>query len=92
VALPLVLQSRFTVTRQALPLVVVAGIGEVIGSTSAAWAATTSIPISAVLGSQFAAIAAVVAYLLFGERLSRSQVLGVILIVAGVSALAATSV
>jgi drug/metabolite transporter (DMT)-like permease len=92
VALPLVLQGRFRVTRRALPLVIVAGIGEVIGSTSAAWAATASIPISAVLGSQFAAIAAVVAYLLFGERLSRSQVLGVILIVAGVSALAATSV
>lgn len=91
VALPLVLQRRFTVTRRALPLVVVAGIGEVIGSTAAAWAATSSIPISAVLGSQFAAIAAVVAYLLFNERLSRSQVLGVILIVAGVTALAATS-
>jgi drug/metabolite transporter (DMT)-like permease len=91
VALPLVLQGRFTVTRWSLPLVIVAGIGEVIGSTAAAWAATDSIPISAVLGSQFAAIAAVVAYLLFGERLSRSQVLGVILIVAGVSVLAATS-
>ena len=47
--------------------------------------------IAAVLGSQFAAIAAVVAYLLFGERLSRTQVLGVVLIVGGVSALAATS-
>ncbi len=92
VALPLVLQGRFTVTRRTLPLVIVAGVGEVIGSTAAAWAATDSIPISAVLGSQFAAIAAVVAYLLFGERLSRSQVLGVILIVAGVTALAATSV
>ena len=92
VALPLVLQRRFTVTRRALPLVIVAGIGEVFGSTAAAWAATSSIPISAVLGSQFAAIAAVVAYLLFNERLSRSQVLGVILIVAGVTALAATSV
>lgn len=92
VALPLILQGKFTVTRRALPLVIVAGVGEVIGSTAAAWAATDSIPISAVLGSQFAAIAAVVAYLLFGERLSRSQVLGVILIVAGVTALAATSV
>jgi len=45
-----------------------------------------------VLGSQFAAIAAVVAFLLFGERLSRSQMTGVVLIVAGVSALAASSV
>ena len=91
VALPLVLQRRFTVTRRAFPLVVIAGVGEVFGSTTSAWGATDSIPIASVLGSQFAAIAAVVAYLLFGERLSRSQVLGVILIVAGVSALAATS-
>ena len=91
VALPLVLQHRFTVTRRALPLVVVAGIGEFLGSTASAWGATDNIPIVAVLGSQFAAIAAVVAFLLFGERLSRSQVLGVILIVAGVSALAAAS-
>jgi len=51
-----------------------------------------NIAITAVLGSQFAAIAAVLAFLLFGERLSRTQVLGVIFIVAGVSALAATSV
>src|SRR5687767_7656073 len=69
VALPLILQRRLTLTRRTLPLVVVAGIGEVIGSTAAAWGATYSIPISAVLGSQFAAIAAVVAFLLFGERL-----------------------
>jgi multidrug transporter EmrE-like cation transporter len=44
-----------------------------------------------VLGSQFAAIAAVAAYVLFHERLARIQVAGVVLIVAGVTALAATS-
>ncbi len=92
VALPLVLQRRFTVTRAALPLVIVAGIGEVFGSTASAWGSTHSIPITAVLGSQFAAIAAVVAFLLFGERLSRTQVAGVVLIVGGVTALAASSV
>ena len=43
------------------------------------------------LGSQFAAIAAVVAFFLFGERLSRTQVAGVLLIGVGVTALAATS-
>jgi len=91
VALPLVLQRRLVVSRAALPLVVVAGVGEILGSTLSAWGATQSIAIVAVLGSQFAAIAAVVAFLLFGERLSRSQVLGVILIVGGVSALAAVS-
>jgi drug/metabolite transporter (DMT)-like permease len=91
VALPLVAQRRLTLTRQALPLVIIAGIGEIIGSTAAAWGSTDSIPISAVLGSQFAAIAAVVAFLLFRERLSRTQVAGVVLIVGGVTALAASS-
>jgi drug/metabolite transporter (DMT)-like permease len=92
VALPLVLQHRLVVTRRALPLVVIAGIGEMIGSTASAWGSIHSIPITAVLGSQFAAIAAVAAFLLFGERLSRTQVVGVVLIVVGVSALAASSV
>jgi drug/metabolite transporter (DMT)-like permease len=92
VALPLVLQRRLVLTRQILPLVVIAGIGEIIGSTAAAWGSTYSIPITAVLGSQFAAIAAVVAFVLFGERLSRTQIAGVVLIVAGVTALAASSV
>jgi drug/metabolite transporter (DMT)-like permease len=92
VALPLLLQRRLTLTRRALPLVVISGIGEVIGSTASAWGATDSIPISAVLGSQFAAIAAVVAFVLFGERLSRSQIAGVVLIGTGVTALAVSSV
>ncbi len=42
----------------------------------------------AVLGSQFAAIAAVVAFFLFGERLSRLQTVGVVSIVVGVTVLA----
>jgi len=71
---------------------VIAGVGEIIGSTASAWGSTYSIPITAVLGSQFAAIAAVAAYFLFGERLSRTQVAGVVLIIAGVTALAASSV
>ena len=74
--------------RAALPLVVLAGIGEILGSTLSAWGATDSIAIVAVLGSQFAAIAAVMAYVLFGERLSRLQTIGVVTIVLGVTALA----
>ena len=91
VALPLVLQRRLYVTRAALPLVVLAGTAEIIGSTLSAWGATDSIAVVAVLGSQFAAIAAVVAFVLFGERLSRVQTVGVIAIVVGVTALAATA-
>ena len=91
VALPLVLQRRLIITRAALPLVILSGIGEILGSTLSAWGATESIAVVAVLGSQFAAIAAVMAYVLFGERLSRSQLIGVVLIILGVTALAATS-
>ena len=89
VALPLMAQRRFRVTRAALPLVLIAGTGEVFGSMLSAWGSRESIAITAVLGSQFAAIAAVAAFILFGERLSRTQIAGVVLIVSGVTALAA---
>lgn len=91
VVAPLVLQRRLVLTRAALPLVIIAGLGEIIGSTLSAWGAASNIAIAAVLGSQFAAIAAVLAFFLFGERLSRTQVIGVVLIVGGVTALAAIS-
>ena len=91
VVVPLVLQRRLYVTRTTLPLVLVAGVGEVIGSMLSAWGSRESIAITAVMGSQFAAVAALVAFLLFGERLGRVQVAGVALIVGGVSVLAAAS-
>jgi drug/metabolite transporter (DMT)-like permease len=91
VTLPIVLQRRLTMTRAALPLILIGGTGEVIGGTLSAWGGSVNIAITAVLGSQFAAIAAVVAFLLFKERLSRTQVFGVILIVSGVTALAAVT-
>lgn len=91
VVLPLVVRGRLRLTRATLPLVLVAGIGEIIGSTLSAWGATQSIAVVAVLGSQFAAIAAVAAYFLFHERLRRVQVLGVILVVVGVTALAGST-
>lgn len=91
VVIPLVMQGRLRVTRAALPLVVIAGVGEVIGSMLSAWGSRDSIAITAVMGSQFAAIAAVAAYFLFGERLGRRQVTGVALIVGGVTVLAAVT-
>ena len=91
VALPLMAQRRFRVTRAALPLVLIAGTGEVFGSMLSAWGSRESIAITAVLGSQFAAIAAVAAFVLFGERLSRTQIVGVVLIVVGVTSLAAAT-
>ncbi|MFI5077699.1 MAG: EamA family transporter [Vicinamibacteria bacterium] len=88
ITLPLLLRGRLRVTRAALPLLVIAGVGEIFGSMASAWGARESIAIVAVLGSQFAAFSAVAAFLLFGERLSRVQVIGVVLVVAGVTALA----
>ena len=88
ITLPLALRGRLRLTRPALPLLVIAGVGEVLGSMASAWGARDSIAITAVLSSQFAAMAAVVAFLLFGERLARVQVAGVALIVGAISGLA----
>jgi drug/metabolite transporter (DMT)-like permease len=89
VTLPLVLTSRLRLTRSALPLVVGSGLAEVVGFSFFAIGARHGIAVTAVLSSQFAAVAAVGAYLLFGERLSRLQLVGVMLILAGVAALSA---
>jgi drug/metabolite transporter (DMT)-like permease len=91
VVIPLVASGRMRVTRAALPLVVIAGVGEVLGSMLSAWGSRESIAITAVMGSQFAAIAAVAAFFLFGERIGRLQIAGVALIVGGVTVLAAAT-
>jgi drug/metabolite transporter (DMT)-like permease len=91
VVIPLLMQRRLRLTRVALPLVVIAGVAEVIGSMLSAWGSRDSIAITAVMGSQFAAFAAVAAYFLFRERLGRLQVAGVVLIVGGVTVLAAVT-
>jgi drug/metabolite transporter (DMT)-like permease len=89
ITLPLFLRGRLRLTRAAVPLLLISGVGEILGSMASAWGARESIAIVAVLGSQFAAITAVVAFLLFGERLSRVQVIGVVLVVVGVTVLGA---
>jgi len=89
VAFPLAVTSRLQLTRRALPLVVASGLAEVIGFGSFAFGARHGIAVSAVLASQFAAVAAVGGYLLFGERLTRVQVIGVALILGGVAMLTA---
>jgi drug/metabolite transporter (DMT)-like permease len=89
VTVPLVLRSGLRMTREALPLVLVAGVCEVLGFALFALGARHGIAVSAVLASQFAAVAAVAAYFLFGERLARAQLAGVTLIVAGVGVLSA---
>jgi drug/metabolite transporter (DMT)-like permease len=89
IVLPLVLTRRFRLTRAALPLVILAGLLEVFGGAIYVVAASSGVAVAAVLSSQFAAIAAIGAFFLFGERLQRLQVLGVVVIALGVTALAA---
>jgi drug/metabolite transporter (DMT)-like permease len=91
IVLPLLLTRRFRIARPALPLVVFAGVLEVFGGAIYVVAATSDIAIAAVLSSQFAAIAAVGAFLLFRERLQRLQVVGVVLVGTGITLLAALS-
>lgn len=86
-AVPLALTGRLRLTRGTAPLLVVAGLGEVLGSISFALGAPYGIAITAVLSSQFAAFAAIAAFLLFRERLLRVQVAGVAMIAVGVGAL-----
>jgi len=87
IAVPLLFARRLVVTREGLPFVVLAGIGEVVGFTAFTLGARDAIAVSAVLASQFGVLAAVAAYMLFGERLSRLQAAGVAGIAVGVAAL-----
>ena len=89
IVLPLIVTRRFRLTRRALPLVVLAGILEVFGGAIYIVAASEGVAVAAVLSSQFAAIAAVGGFLLFGERLQRLQLVGVVVLAIGITALAA---
>jgi drug/metabolite transporter (DMT)-like permease len=88
IALPLLLMGRLRIVRAAIPLVILSGILEASGSALYVIAAKDGVAAAAVLSSQFAAIAAIGAFLLFGERLQKIQVVGVVLIGVGVTALA----
>ena len=88
VTIPFAAAGRLRYDRRALPYLLVAGVGEVAGYASFLWGARDGIAVSSVLAGQNAALAAVIAYLLFRERLARIQVAGVALIAAGIAALA----
>jgi drug/metabolite transporter (DMT)-like permease len=87
--LPLAVASRLTLTRAAVPFVVAAGLAEVVGFALFALGARHGIAVSAVLASQFGAVAALAAYVVFRERLTRLQIAGVAAIAGGVALLTA---
>jgi drug/metabolite transporter (DMT)-like permease len=88
VTIPLLVGRRLRLTRSAVPFVVLVGLAEVGGVVTFSLGARESAAITAVIASQFAGIAAIAAFLLYGERLTRVQVAGVVVIAAGVAALA----
>jgi uncharacterized membrane protein len=89
VTVPLIVLGRLRVTRAALPYVLASGLAEVTGFVAYSFGARHGIAVTAVLASQFAAVSAVAAVFLFGERLGRSGIAGVVVIAAGVAAVSA---
>ncbi len=89
VAIPLIVSRRLRLTRRAALLVAGSGLGEVGGYFAYAFGARHGIAVTAVLGSQFAVLAAIVAYFLFGEKLGRLRIAGVALTAIGVALLSA---
>lgn len=86
---PLAARRTLRLTRRALPLVAGAAAGEVLGILSYELGARHGIAVAAVVSSQFAALAALGAFLLLRERLAPTQVAGLAIIAAGVAVLAA---
>ena len=89
VALPSLVLRRIRIEAAAVPFVLISGLCEVGGFASFSIGARHGIAVSAVLASQFAAVAAVAALVVFHERLRPVQVAGIVTIVLGVAALSA---
>jgi drug/metabolite transporter (DMT)-like permease len=89
VALPLLVARRARIERAAVPLVLTSGVCEVAGFAAYSLGARHSVAVSAVLASQFAAFAAVAAFVLFRERLRAVQIVGIVTIAVCVALLSA---
>jgi drug/metabolite transporter (DMT)-like permease len=68
--------------------VVFSATAEVVGYISYVTGAHHGVAIPAVLGSQFAAVATIASFVIFGERIGPRQIAGAVVIVTGVSVLA----
>jgi drug/metabolite transporter (DMT)-like permease len=89
VSLPLLALRRLPGPGTATRLVVVTGLAEVAGFALYALGARHDIAVAAVLASQFAALAVIGAVVLYRERLTRWQTVGIVLIAVAVAALSA---
>jgi drug/metabolite transporter (DMT)-like permease len=89
VGLPMAVRGRLTLTRSAAPLVILAGVAEVVGFSCIGLGSRYDVAVTAVLASQFAAVAVLGAVLLFGERLGWPQRVGVVAVAIGTALVAA---
>lgn len=87
IAGPVIAAGRLGRPGRALWMVAFSAAAELVGFAAYIEGARSSVAIPAVLGSQFAAVATVGSYFVFGERLGRRQAGGAAVIVAGVAAL-----
>ena len=78
---------RLRLMAPAWRLVVGAGACEVLGFASYTLGARHDLAVAAVVASQFAALSAIAAFLLWGERLGRIQLAGVLVLLVGISVL-----
>jgi drug/metabolite transporter (DMT)-like permease len=88
ITVPALVTGRLRITGPARLLVSAGGACEVGGFLSFAWAARDGIAVSSALAAQFASLGALLAWLVFGERLSRLQWAGVSAVAVGAIALA----
>jgi drug/metabolite transporter (DMT)-like permease len=86
---PLAVRGLLPRPGRALRLVAYSGIAEVVGFAAYIVGAQHGIAVAAVLAAQFAAVATLLSFFAFDERLTRRQLLGVVVILAGVTAVAA---
>jgi drug/metabolite transporter (DMT)-like permease len=89
VGLPLASRGRLRLKRRVAPLVLASGLCEVLGFYAYISGARHGIAIAAVVASQNASLAAIAGYVLFRERLARTQLTGVAMVVLGVTLLSA---
>jgi len=89
VAAPLGLRHRLVLTKRAAPLVVLAGVAEVVGFACIGLGSRSDVAVTAVLASQFAVIAVIGAVLILGERLAWKQRLGIAAVAIGTALIAA---
>jgi drug/metabolite transporter (DMT)-like permease len=88
IALPLLLRGRLRLPGPAWWMVSFSATAELVGYVSFVTGAHHGVAIPAVLASQFAAVATITSFAVFGERIGPRQVAGAAVIVAGVSVLA----